>query len=383
MTDNKPLRIVHVVRSPVGGIFRHIADLAVAHAAAGHSVGIVCDNITGGSFEDDRIKALEPHLALGAVRLPIARHVGPSDFSALAKFHAILSPLQPDVIHSHGAKGGVFGRLVGAWLARSRPVVTFYAPHGGSLHYRVGSMEGRFYFRIERALERVTDALIHVSAYERDAYADKIGVPLCRAVVIRNGVTPAEFVPVQPRPDAADFLFLGMLRDLKGVDVFLEALKRLRDEGRPATAFVVGDGPDEAALRAYVAENGLDPYVTFRPSTPTREAFALGRTIVVPSRAESMPYVVIEAIAARLPIIATNVGGIHEIFGPHAAELLPPEDVGALVGAMKAVLADPDGAAEAAASRQRHIGGEFSVKEMSSRIETIYRESIERRASRR
>lgn len=383
MTDQKPLRIVHVVRSPVGGIFRHIADLAVEQAAAGHSVGLVCDNLTGGAFEDARINALQPDLALGSVRLPIARQVAPSDLSALSKVNAILSPLQPDVIHTHGAKGGVFGRLVGAWLGRSRPVATFYAPHGGSLHYRPESIEGRFYFRIERALERVTDALIHVSAYERDAYAAKIGVPRCRAVVVRNGVTPAEFVPVEARPDAADFLFLGMLRDLKGVDIFLQALKRLADEGSPATAFVVGDGPDEAALRAYVAENGLAPYVTFRPSTPTREAFTLGRTIVVPSRAESMPYVVIEAIAARLPIIATDVGGIHEIFGPHASELVPAEDVDALLGAMKAALADPQAAAAAAASRQRHIGSEFSVKEMSSRIETIYRESIERRASRR
>ncbi len=380
MSAPTPLRIMHVVRSPVGGIFRHIEDLAISQAAAGHEVGVVCDNLTGGSFEDDRIARLGPHLALGSVRMPMARQVGISDVGALAKARSILEPLRPDVIHTHGAKGGVFGRVVGAWLGRSRPVATFYAPHGGSLHYRPGSIEGRVYFRVERALERITDALIHVSGYEQVAYAEKIGQPRCDAFVVRNGVRPEEFEPVKPNPDARDFLFLGMLRDVKGVDVLIEALARLRAEGRPSTAIIVGDGPDEALCRALVAEKGLDDLISFRPSTPAREAFALGRTIVVPSRAESMPYVVLEAIAARLPIITTRVGGIPEIFGPHSGELLAPDDVEGLRAAMRAVLDDPDGAANAAAARQAHIGSEFSVGEMSRRIEKIYKDALARRS---
>lgn len=375
-----PLRIMHVVRSPVGGIFRHIEDLAISQAAAGHEVGVVCDNLTGGSFEDERIARLGPHLALGSVRMPMARQVGVSDVGALAKARSILEPLRPNVIHTHGAKGGVFGRIVGAWLGRSRPVARFYAPHGGSLHYRPGSIEGRVYFRVERALERITDALIHVSGYEQVAYAEKIGQPRCDAFVVRNGVRPEEFEPVRPNPDARDFLFLGMLRDVKGVDVLIEALARLRAEGRPSTAIIVGDGPDEALCRSLVAEKGLGDLVTFRPSTPAREAFALGRTIVVPSRAESMPYVVLEAIAARLPIITTRVGGIPEIFGPYASQLLAPDDVEGLHAAMRAALDDPEGAANAAAARRAHIGSEFSVGEMSRRIEKIYQDAIARRS---
>ncbi|WP_020178394.1 glycosyltransferase family 4 protein [Methylopila sp. M107] len=379
MNDSQPLRIVHVVRSPVGGIFRHIEDLARAQAAAGHHVGVVCDNLTGGSFENDRIARLGPDLALGSVRLPMARQVTLSDVGALFKVRNILQPLRPDVIHTHGSKGGVFGRLVGAWLGRTRPVATFYAPHGGSLHYRPGSIEGRLYFRVERALERVTDALIHVSGYERLAYVERVGEPRCDAFVVRNGLKADEFIPVEPAPDAADFLFLGMLRDVKGVDLLIEALRRLKADGRRSTAIIVGDGPEEATYRALVEEKQLSGEVTFRRSTPAREAFALGRTIVVPSRAESMPYVVLEAIAARVPIITTRVGGIHEIFGPHADELLPPDDIDALYAAMKAALDDPAGARNAAESRQRHIGAEFSVDVMSSRVETIYRNGLARR----
>ncbi|MFC3693506.1 glycosyltransferase family 4 protein [Chenggangzhangella methanolivorans] len=373
------LRIVHVVRSPVGGIFRHIADLATAQAAAGHSVGLVCDSLTGGAFEDERIARLGASLALGVVRLPIARDVAPSDLAALAKVRRALGPLGPHVVHAHGAKGGVFGRVVGAWLGRSQPLARFYAPHGGSLHYDRKSREGRLYFTVERALERVTDSLIHVSGYEARVYEEKVGRPACGAVVVRNGLTAEEFEPVQPRPDAADFLYLGMLRDLKGVDVFLEAMKRLHDGGTPATAVVVGDGPDEARYRAFAAEAEIADHVRFVPPTPARDAFPLGRAIVVPSRAESMPYVVLEAVAAGVPMVATNVGGIPEIFGPHSDELVPAADPAALAAAMARLRADPDAARNAAEARRAHVGGEFSLDEMSSRIETVYRVGIENR----
>lgn len=382
MSDDEILRIVHLVRSPIGGIFRHIADLIVAQSAAGHQVGLVCDKLTGGPFEAARIEALAPHLALGSIRLPIARQIGPSDLRAISQVRDILEPLQPDIIHCHGAKGGAFGRMVGSWLARKRPIARFYAPHGGSLHYDPKSLLGRIYFRIERSLERVTESLFHVSAYEQQTYASHVGVPRCPAIVVRNGLRPEEFDPVLPAEGARDFLYMGMLRDLKGVDVFIEAIAILSQSQRPASAMIVGDGPDEERYRAMVVEKGLGRLISFQPSTPTREAFRLGRIIVVPSRAESMPYIVLEAIAAQLPIVATRVGGIPEIFGPYSDELVPPGDPLALAGAMAAVSADLDAAKEAANARRKHISSEFSLSEMSSRIESVYRVAIQRKRRR-
>lgn len=373
----QPLRIVHLVRSPVGGIFRHIADLAEAQAESGHDVGFVCDSLTIGPFEDAKIAALAPRLSLGAHRLPIARHVAPSDVAALSRVHALLSPLAPNVVHAHGAKGGVFGRLVGAWLGRSRPVAKIYAPHGGSLHYDAGALEGRVYFRIERALERLTDAMIHVSAYEARTYVEKVGAPRCPTYVVRNGLAPDEFDPVAPDEDATDFLYLGMLRDLKGVDVLIDALTALKAQGLPATATIVGDGPDEARYRAMVAERGLSALVRFAPSTPARRAFAMGRAIVVPSRAESMPYVVLESIAAGLPIVSTAAGGIPEIFGPHADALVAPGDGAALTAAMAAALRDPTAARAQARLLRDHIGDEFSRAGMAARVETVYRDALQ------
>ena len=348
------LRIVHVVRAPIGGIFRHIVDLATAQADAGHAVGVVCNSLEGGPFEDEAIADLAPKLALGAARFPMRRQVSPSDLRAIGDLMRHLGALAPDVVHGHGSKGGVFGRLIGAWLGRKRPVARLYSPHGGSLHYDERAIEGRVYFAAERLLERMTDALVHVSAYEAETYRRKVGVPRREAVVIRNGLRPAEYVPVVPADDARDLLVLGMLRDLKGIDVFLAALAELGSTaGRAVTSHVIGQA-EPHDLRRYqdlAQQLGVSGRVSFLPPRPTREAFAMARAVVVPSRAESMPYVVLEAIAAGLPVVATSVGGIPEIFGPRADELVPPGDAVALARAIDALLADPARAARDARRR--------------------------------
>ncbi|MFL9823903.1 glycosyltransferase family 4 protein [Rhodoplanes sp. SY1] len=379
------LRIVHVVRAPIGGIFRHVCDLATAQSAAGHTVGIVCDSRTGGDFEAAAIAAVADRLDLGATRMPMRRDVSPADLAALMRLTRHIGAMAPDVIHCHGAKGGVYGRLIGAWLGRSRPIAVLYAPHGGSLHYAVGSLEGRFYFAIERALERVTDALVHVSAYEAETYRQKIGPPRCRAVVIHNGLREAEFEPVIPHPDARDLLFLGMYRELKGTDVFLEAIAKLQSRfGRRATAHLFGQAEDEGRARyQMLAETlGITDRVTFHDPAPTREAFAFGRSVVVPSRAESMPYIVLETIAAGLPIVATRVGGIPEIFGPRAGELVPPGDPDALAGALQALLADPVRAQIDAAARYDWVRPRFHIDAMQRRVDELYREILAGKAAR-
>jgi glycosyltransferase involved in cell wall biosynthesis len=244
------LAIVHVTRSPVGGVFRHITDLATAQAEAGHSVGLISDSGSAGALEEERIATLSEHLSLGLTRIRMARSMGPRDLPALISVVRAMAKLRPDVVHCHGAKGGVYGRLAAASERRKgRSVAAFYAPHGGSLHYDSASRSGRNYFTVERALERLTDGLIHVSGYEAETYRRKIGVPRCPAHVVLNGLREEEFKLVAPMPDAADFLMIGELRDLKGVDVFIEAVGKLQDEGFPARAVIVGPGTEEDRQR--------------------------------------------------------------------------------------------------------------------------------------
>jgi glycosyltransferase involved in cell wall biosynthesis len=376
------LRIVHLVRAPIGGIFRHILDLASAQAAAGHDVGIVCNSREGGAFEDELIAAIAPRLTLGAARFPMRRQVSPSDLRAARDLLRHVGALAPDVVHGHGSKGGTYGRLIGSWLGRRRPVARIYSPHGGSLHYSEKSIEGRIYFAAERQLGRMTDGIVHVSAYEAETYRRKVGIPRCEAVVIRNGLRPDEYVPVVPNKDARDLLFLGMMRHLKGIDVFLQAIARLREEkGRIVTAHVIGQTTEMESWEELARAVGIGDQVAFHLPKPAREAFAMTRALVVPSRAESMPYVVLEAIAAGLPIVATRVGGMPEIFGPRADELVPPGDSAALADAIDRMVADPGRASRDALARREWLLPRFHIDVMQEQVEKLYRTILDRKTA--
>lgn len=368
------LRIVHCFREPVGGLYRHVRDLAEAQHAAGHAVGIVCDSSTGGSLDEALLEELRPSLDLGLVRFPMRRQLAPSDLAAAWRIAARVRPLAPDVLHGHGAKGGAYARTIGTLLrASGTRVARIYTPHGGSLHYEAQSAAGRVYFLAERGLGRMTDGLIFVSRYEAETYTAKVGRPRAPVSIVPNGLRPEEFAPVSPRSDAADFLFIGTLRALKGPDVFLGALSLLpRQAGTMPTAAIVGGGAERPRYIALAAELGVARSVTFHDPMPARDAFALGRTVVVPSRAESMPYVVLEAIAAGRPLIATHVGGIPEIFGTESGRLVAPGEAGELANAMAAALAAPE-AAEAAVARLRSaIATKFTVAAMAAAIENAY-----------
>ena len=166
MEETGRLRIIHCLRTPVGGVFRHVRDLIDAQSAAGHAVGLVCDDDTGGLHETALLKDLGGRLELGLHRIPMARSIGPRDFAAAGRMTGLVRPLRPDVIHGHGAKGGTYARLVGTALRISgRKVGRFYSPHGGSLHFPKTSLEGRVYFTVERLFERMTDGLGFVSRF--------------------------------------------------------------------------------------------------------------------------------------------------------------------------------------------------------------------------
>jgi len=369
---NQSLRIVHCFRSPVGGIFRHVRDLAEAQVAAGHKVGIVCDSSTGGDFEARLFHELEPTLELGVWRTPMQRHIGSGDLAAAWRTYRIIKQLQPDILHGHSAKGGVYSRVFGSLLRVSRlRVARLYSPHGGSLHYDPATGTGRAVFLLERLLERYSDHILFVSRHERETYRRKLGGPRVACSIIHNGVKPAEFEPVAPAHDASDFLYIGMMRDLKGPDLFIEALTIAeKGLGRPLTATMVGAGDDRDRYIAMVAERGLSARVTFLDPMPARQAFALARTVVVPSRAEAMPYIVLEALAAGRPMIASAVGGIPEIFENAPAALVVPA-AQAIAGKMMLAAGDPDAWA-AGMPAADEIRARFSVETMAREIDEVY-----------
>ena len=140
----------------------------------------------------------------------------------------------------------------------------------------------------------------------------------------------------------------------------------------------MSDKNEGEALRGQVERLGLGDIVRFRPAMPAREAQALGRIMVIPSRAESLPYVVLEAAAAGLPLITTKVGGIPEIYGTLTGTLVPAEDVGALAQTIARTLDHPDATKDLAKSLQERVASSFSVDTMVDGVLGAYETALAR-----
>jgi glycosyltransferase involved in cell wall biosynthesis len=251
------------------------------------------------------LEEAKSYCKLGIHRAPMSRLPGLGDLAGVKATHELAQRLGVDVIHCHGAKGGVYGRLAAAKIG----VPSVYTPHGGSLHYWWLSASGVLFLATETYLSQKTSGFCFVCAFEQREFAGKIGLSGKPSKVAFNGLWPDEFTPAKPNADAADFLFVGEIRHLKGIDILLHAMAALP----LATLAIVGDGKEQAQYESLARELGLSKRVTFAGRLPIADALKRGRIMVLPSRNESFPYVILEAAAARLPVIASAVGGIGEI----------------------------------------------------------------------
>lgn len=368
LRHENPVKVIHCIRTPIGGLFRHICDQIEGQRALGLQVGLICDSTTGGSFADGTLDRIGPLCELKVQRTPMDRALHWSDLKVLGKIQKLISASAPTIIHGHGAKGGAFARLLAGRLGAK----AIYTPHGGSLHYSAKTADGLMYLTLERYLKKRTDGMIFESKYTADAYTSKIGRISCPHQVIHNGLHSYEFAPVTCEKDCSDFVFIGEFRKLKGLDILLQAT-RILSERREISVLVAGSGPDAGFFKRRIHELGLENIVSLTPPIyPATKAFSQAQCVIVPSLSESFPYIVLEAAAARVPLIATRVGGIPEIFGPYADHLVTVNDPEALADAMLSVLTDPDGVRSFVQLLYNHVESRFRVKDMVQSTVSFY-----------
>ncbi|HUH77909.1 MAG TPA: glycosyltransferase family 4 protein, partial [Devosia sp.] len=140
------LRVLQIMRAPVGGLFRHVADLTRALADQGHEIGLLVDSIAYDARTEELLTALAAHTGLGIHRTPMPRMLGWGDLTAPLAVRGLARQFKIDVLHGHGAKGGFYGRL--SRLVGTR-AATIYTPHGGVLHFPRSSMSGRIFHGLE------------------------------------------------------------------------------------------------------------------------------------------------------------------------------------------------------------------------------------------
>jgi len=283
---------------------------------------------------------------------------------------ALCQSVDFDVVHTHGYRPD----LLDAGVARRLGIPTVTTVHGSS---RMGGLSTIYEWLAERSFRRF-DAVIAVSQPVAQSVIDS-GVAPQKVHLVRNAWSAA--APFLDRHEARRALgfgqeetligWVGRMIPAKGPDVFVQAMQALTNV--PAQGVMIGDGPDRPALEA------VDSPIRFvgaldhaAPYFKALDAFVLS------SRTEGTPIVLLEAMAAEVPIIATRVGGGPGIVGDAEAVTVPSEDVMAMADAIRELVASPESARERAVAARNRVESAFAIDPWLDRHTEIY-QGIQRR----
>jgi glycosyltransferase involved in cell wall biosynthesis len=366
----KPLRLLLVVDSlEVGGAERHVVDLAAALCRKGHEVEVAC-SVAGGLAQ--RLEEAGVPFRPLTERL-VKRRVSPAYARGVGR---LLREKAFDLVHAH-----IYASAVAAAIATRKT-----GPRLVITEHTEASWQTWWTRRVSRWAHGRAAHTIAVSTPIRRRLIGKDRVPPERVSLIPNAVIPADDDP----PDLSGTLpdgwlegplvgVVARLQPEKGVATFLKAAARVSKASPEARFLVVGGGPLREELLGLAGRLGMEDRVRFLGyRTDARALIGLLDVLVVPSLTEGSPLIVLEAMAAGVPVVASTVGGIPDQ-ARHGEEglLVPPGDPEALAGAMGELLRDPSRARLLGAAGRRRTENEFSHETLVRRIEGIYRAVLE------
>ncbi|KVM86168.1 glycosyltransferase family 4 protein [Burkholderia stagnalis] len=322
------LRIALVVEAAGGGVAVHLADLIEGLSATdGVELHLIAPD--GPRFDDRILDARVLSRCTSVHRVPLQRAVGWRDALAVAHVHRCLRRIRPDIVHSHSSKAGAIARLcIGPW----RQVYTPHAVY--TLNPSLTDAQRRFYGTIERWLGRLcTHGIVAVSQDEAQHLQHALGIPSHRVRTIVNGVPPPDTLPRRDArralglPDDAIVVgFVGRFDHQKGVDRLVRIARGVYRRCGHAVQFVA-IGPGNFSAAAGPDADDLPP--TLRVAGAVERAsryFSAFDLFALPSRYEGFPYVCLEAMAARVPIVASRVAGAVELVDAHGIGVIVPND---------------------------------------------------------
>ncbi len=292
-----------------------------------------------------------------------------------------------DVVHSHD--WGVYCEsVVGAKLAGVNAVV--HSAHGDFPPHpcdRVGNWKYGIRRATERALSPWADAIVSVSQDIKEQIAGRTGIRAEKIRVIHNGIRPR--VPSHERVrrirgelgiTGSDFVTVsvGRLASVKNFPFLLRAVAMLLPELPELKSLIVGDGPERAVLAGMIESMGLHDHVIMlgeRNDVP--ECLALGNLFVLPSRHEGISLALLEAMAARLPVVATAVGGTREVITAGVnGVLIGTERPEELADAIRRLRGNPEEIKRFADAGYERVVGDFHLGGMTRKYESLYEELL-------
>ncbi len=374
-------RVLHVMECTIGGTRRHLGDVSRGLLSRGWDVHLAVSAERTAGFREDIAELARA----GAVihEIPMVRAVSPwKDRAHTLELTKLMRELRPDVVHTHSSKAGVLGRRA-ASAAGCGAVV--HTPHTYSFLF--GQMFGpvaRWVFKsVERRLSALAHRVVAVSEDEAETMRGSGVVSDEQVRVVPNCIEVEPYqraAPVIPDGSAAELthvLVCGLLNSAKGQDLAIAALKGSGCE--QIELWLAGDGAEQAALLSLAAAMGVSERVRFlghRDDVPGLMRAA--DLLLLPSRWEGMPYVVLEAAAAGLPIVATPVDGAREFL---AGELRGWTAAASTEEAIGAALTAAASAGEAERALRSERAGQWvldhhAVERMMDALEAVYAELL-------
>jgi len=364
-----PVRVLELlVSTDLGGGPAHVRDLIAGLAGpefrftvGGPAGGALLPALAtaGADFEPIAADRLSPGALRDTIRLARARRI--------------------QVVHSHGKGAGLYGRIA-ARLTGAAAIHTFHGIHPAGY--------GRLYLRLERALARLSFAVVHVSESQATE-ARALGLaPAGRTRVIVNGIdaasvraaaagAPMSRATLGLRPDALVLATIARFDPVKRLEVLVRALPLLVARVPEAQLLIVGDGPERGALRALARALAPGDRVVFAGAIPdAARVLPVVDLYVTASRREGLPTAVLEAMACGLPVLATEAPGHVDAVEPEVTgRLVPLDDAPGLATAAGLLLRDPALRARMGGAGRERVERRFSRARMLAEIAALYREA--------
>ncbi len=288
-----------------------------------------------------------------------------------------------DLVHAHGLVATFYCVLARLFFGLRAPIV--YSQHGFH-HGNYGAATVGLRKWSERWACRRVARVVASSREDRDALVAGGYAPAGRVSLLHNGIPE----PVADAEDTArvraaipfvgEAPIVGMVARLhiqKGVDTFLRAAARIREQAPQVRFVVVGSGEIEAELHALAHELRLDDVLVFTGSLPSRACHPLFDVAVLCSRWEGLPITLLECMALRRPLVVTAVGGILEAVGPDEAELVPVDDPAAVAAAVLRLLQDPGLARKRGEAARRRFERSFTLPVIANQYAQLYEEVLQ------
>jgi glycosyltransferase involved in cell wall biosynthesis len=328
----RPRVLLVITLAEVGGAQSYIAALLPALA---ERYDVVLAAYGEGPLREAAAEVGARFVSLRHVRRPIRPW---RDLAGLVELTRLLRRERPQILHASSSKAGVLGRMA---AAVTRVPIRFFTVHGWAFSAYSG-LPSVLYRVADRLMEPLTTVTICVSENELAAGLEAGTCSAEGSVVIRNAVDVAAAPRSRHDRGVPRLIAVGRLKAPKDFLTLIRAFAELPDGS--FEGLIVGDGPDRAPVEAEIRRLGLDGRVRLageRSDVPA--LLADSDVFVLSSRSEGLPVSVLEAMAAGLPVVASDVGGLRElVVDGETGLLIPPGDATALAAALSHLIEDRD-----------------------------------------